>query len=85
MSRHRHESYRFLKTHYRFCEGTHLHQHKIKGGKGSLNPKKDGEWETGRPRKNRSNGLSGLNGAIQILTLCGGWTDQEEENQVNLR
>lgn len=42
MSRHCHESYRFLKTHYRFCGGTHLHQHKMEGGRGSLNSKKDG-------------------------------------------
>lgn len=64
MSRHRHESYRFLKTHYRFCGGTHLHRHKMEGGRGSLNSKKDGglgDWE-----ENRFDGLSGLIGVIAI-------------------
>ena len=64
MSRLRHESYRFLKTHYRFCEGTHLHRHKIEGGRGSLKSKKDGGM--GDRKENRLDGLSGLTGAIAI-------------------
>lgn len=64
MSRHRHESYRFLKTRYRFCGGTHLHQHKMEGGKGSLNSKKDGGM--GDLEENRFKGLNGLTGVIRL-------------------
>lgn len=64
MSRHRHESYRFLKTHYGFCGGTHLHQHKMEGGWGSLNSKKD--RGQGDREENRFDALSGLIGVIQI-------------------
>lgn len=64
MSWHRHESYRFLKTRYRFCGGTHLHQHKMEGGKGSLNSKKDGGM--GDLEENRFKGLNGLTGVIPL-------------------
>lgn len=80
MSRHRLESYHFLNTYYRFCRGTHLHQHKMEGGKGSLKSKKDRECETGR--KNRFDGLSSLTGVIQILTPCAGWTLSQAEEKM---
>lgn len=64
MSRHHHESYRFLKTHYRFCGGSHLHQHNMEGGRGSLKSKKD--EGLGDQEENRFYGLSGLAGVIQI-------------------
>ena len=64
MSRHHHESYRFLKTHYRFCGVTHLHWHKMEGGRGSLKSKKD--RGLGDQEENRFDGYSGLTGVIPL-------------------